>query len=116
MNLMSFLAAATVITALTGCAHHQMMQGSVAMKTSEREAHVCLGGNEVKVGDKVFAFRNDCKPRSSLGVSERTSKGVVCKLEKLGEGKVISLMNDHYSTVEFEPGVTFDEGTVVRKE
>lgn len=116
MKLMSLFAVTTVFAALSGCAHHQMMQGSVAMKAGDREAHVCLGDNEVKVGDKVVAFRNDCKPRANFGVSERGGRGVVCKLEKLGEGKVISLMNDHYSTVEFEPGVTFEEGTVVRKE
>lgn len=101
---------------LAGCASHSMMRGSVAMKASDREAHVCLGDDDVKVGDRVVAFRNECKPKSNFDAAERGSRGVTCKLEKLGGGKVVSLLNDHYSTVEFDQGVTFEEGTVVQKE
>lgn len=114
---MKFAALALTFAAvgtLSGCAHHQMMRGSVAMKANNREAHVCLGENEVKVGDRVAAYRNECKQAIDLG--ERGSRGVSCKLERIGGGKVVSLLNDHYSTVEFDEGVPFNEGTVVQKE
>lgn len=47
------------VFSLVGCAHG-LMRGSVAMKTSDTEAHVCLGDKEVKVGDRVNAFTNYC--------------------------------------------------------
>jgi len=97
-----------------GCASHSMMRGSVAMKASDREAHVCLGDDEVKVGDHVSAYRNECK--SSDALTDRGTGKVRCKLEKLGGGKVVSILNSHYSTVEFDQGVNFNEGTVVQKE
>ena len=99
---------------LAGCAHHSMMRGSVAMKASDREGHVCLGDNEVKVGDHVTAYRNECKSWDTL--TDRGTGKVRCKLEKIGGGKVVSLLNEHYSTVEFDQGVPFNEGTIVQKE
>ncbi len=99
-----------------GCASHSMMRGSVAMKASDREAHVCLGDDAVKVGDRVSAYRNECKSIGADGGDRNSGRGVTCKLEKLGGGKVVSILNSHYSTVEFDQGVTFNEGTVVQKE
>ena len=115
MKLSTVALTFAAIGTLSGCAHHQMMRGSVAMKTNDREAHVCLGENDVKVGDRVMAYRNECKQGIDRG-GERGSRGVSCKLEKIGGGKVVSLLNDHYSTVEFDEGVPFNEGTVVQKE
>jgi hypothetical protein len=114
MKLRSVLLVAVAVAVLSSCARHQMMRGSVAMKVSPQEAHVCLGKNEVKVGDRVVAFRNECKPKPGLEASERG--GVICGLQRLGGGTVVSLLNDHYSTVKFDKGVKFEEGTVVEKE
>jgi hypothetical protein len=115
MKIWNITAITLTLVALSSCAHHSLMRGSVAMKENDREAHVCLGENEVKVGDRVAAFRNECKSRGGQ-VAEKGSRGVSCKLEKIGEGKVVSILNDHYSTVEFDQGVPFEEGTVVQKE
>lgn len=93
---------------LAGCAHH-LMRGSVAMKTSENEAHVCMGESEVKVGDKVTLFRNNCPPRAGRG------SGRTCEKVKLGKGTVTQVINEHYSAVTFDPGVPFEEGTFVEK-
>ena len=101
---------------LVGCASHSKMRGSVAMKASDREAHVCLGDDEVKVGDRVSAYRNECKSSGAEGGERKIGRSVSCKLEKLGGGKVVSILNSHYSTVEFDQGVSFNEGTVVQKE
>ena len=51
---------------LSACAH-TTMRGSVAMKINDREAHVCMNHNEVKVGDKVTLYRNLCSPKGKSG-------------------------------------------------
>lgn len=101
----------SVILTLVSCAHHSVMRGSVAMKVSDREAHVCLGKDEVKVGDKVIAFFNDCQNKN-LG----DSRGTPCVKTKLGGGKVTKVLNDHYSVIEFDEGVKFSEGSFVEKQ
>jgi hypothetical protein len=92
---------------LVGCAHGTM-RGSVAMKASDEEAHVCLGNNEVQAGDKVSFFKNVCIRKGKYDGGE-------CQREKLGEGEIIRTLNHHYSVAKVNPGVAFDEGTVVEK-
>jgi hypothetical protein len=94
-----------------GCAH-SMMRGSVAMKMSDNEAHVCLGNKEVKVGDRVTALKNYC---SASGAARKEGASAVCEKRILGEGTVTSLLNQHYSLVKFDDGVKFNEGTIVEK-
>jgi hypothetical protein len=97
--------------ALAGCAH-STMRGSVAMKVSNEEAHVCMGDKDVKAGDKVVLFKNVCvSPRAAQAATDAG-----CRKEKLGEGEVTRLLNEHYSVVKVNPGVTFEEGTIVEKE
>lgn len=103
--------AGLVSVVLFGCAHG-LMRGSVAMKVSENEAHVCLGDKEVKVGDRVTLFRNNCPVRGGRDLGG----GGVCTKEKVGLGTVTQLLNEHYSVVKFEPGVKFSEGTFVEKQ
>jgi hypothetical protein len=99
------------LIALTGCAH-STMRGSVAMKASDDEAHVCLGDDEVKVGDKLTFFKNVCaSPRSKASLGE--SGG--CTKERLGEGEIVRLLNRHYSIARVNQGVPFEEGTIVEK-
>lgn len=107
----------SIVTIISSCSTHSIMRGSVAMKTGPNEAHVCLGNNEVKVGDKVRAYKNSCK--SSLGVagkSESAGPKFACTKELAGAGVVTSLINEHYSVVKFDESVKFDEGTIVEKE
>lgn len=94
---------------ITACAH-TAMRGTVAMKVSDREAHVCLGNNEVKVGDRVFFFVNECKGTGGRETGDRT-----CQKVKIGEGRVTRLLNEHYSVVEAAPGIKFTEGTIVER-
>lgn len=99
----------------TGCAH-QTMRGSVAMKTSESDAHVCLGEGEVKVGDKVTLFRNECTKRpTGAKIVSRPNVETFCEKRELGHGTVQQILNKHYSLVKFDPGVQFEEGTFVEK-
>ena len=105
------MSAATLI--LTGCAHGLMM-GSVAMKVSDDEAHVCMDTAHTKVGDRLELFKNICKsPKGGL----RSGLGDVasCTKTQLGEGTVTKILNEHYSVVKFDSGVAFEEGTFVEK-
>jgi hypothetical protein len=88
-----------------GCAH-QMMRGSVVMKVDEDEAHVCLGENEVKPGDKVTLYKSVC---------EGAGKGRRCSKVKVGEGEILELVNEHYSLARFPNNVEFAEGYIVEK-
>ncbi len=97
------LAVLSLTFALSGCAH-TMMRGSVAMKVSPQEAHVCLGDKEVRAGDRVGLFKNVCR-----------GKGAMCEKVRLGEGEVTKTLNDHYSVIKVQPGVAFEEGTIVEK-
>jgi hypothetical protein len=90
------------------------MRGSVAMKVSDTEAHVCLGDQEVKVGDKVTAYQNVCSKIANS--STRSENAVQCKKTKIGYGEVTGLINNHYSLVKFEDNVKFNEGTIVEKQ
>lgn len=91
----------------TGCAHGKM-RGSVAMKTSERDAHVCLDKGDAKVGDTVQLFANQCT---------KGAKGDVRTCEKVsrGNGVVSGIINDHYSVITFDEGVKFSEGDFVER-
>ena len=100
------------VFSLVGCAHG-LMRGSVAMKTSDNEAHVCLGDKEVKVGDRVNAFTNYCPSKGGGRAGE--GGGGTCEKRSLGDGTVTALLNQHYSVVKFDDGVKFDEGTIVEK-
>ena len=99
-----------VTLGLVGCAH-STMRGTVAMKVSETEAHVCLGDGEVKAGDKVALFRNDCSGSVPKGELERS----VCRKVRIGEGVVERTLNEHYSVVKIPGDVKYQEGTIVEK-
>ena len=91
--------------ALTGCAH-STMRGSVAMKTSDNEAHVCMDKSEAKVGEKVRLFTNKCSPKGS----PKSKDDSFCEKAYLGDGVVTAHLNEHYSVVKFDDGVKFEEG------
>ncbi len=112
-KIMYVLAVAVFVT---GCASHGTMRGGVAMKVSEREAHVCLGDGEVKEGDKVTAFFNDCQARDAGGSKNGGAYGTPCVKTKLGTGTITKILNSHYSVVEFDEGVKVTEGTFVEKQ
>jgi hypothetical protein len=106
---------ALVITSgLMGCAHSAHTRGSVALKHGAQEADICLGKGEVKVGDKVALFKNECKPRNRGGKEGGESSS--CTKVKLGEGRVSQVLDEHYSTIQVDSGVSFAEGTIVEKQ
>lgn len=113
---MNLLIAALTSLVLVSCAHqeHATMRGSVAMKMGADTAHVCMGNNEVKAGDRVVAFKNVCK-NNQTDINTRSHLKTYCSKEKVGEGTVVATLNEHYSEVKFDQGVEFQEGTIVEK-
>jgi hypothetical protein len=83
------------------------MRHTVVMKVSDREAHICMGENEVQVGDRVKLYRVRCLGKAG------DVRG--CPREEIGEGVVVKRLNAHYSVVRVPPGVPFEEGTRVEK-
>lgn len=115
MNFNKLKAKAVLLTfaiSFSGCAH-SLMRGTVAMKTSNDEGHVCLGKGEVKTGDRVTIFKNVCTGKGAKEQFSGTTGS--CEMEQKGMGTVKSIINDHYSVVKFDPGVSFEEGTMVEK-
>ncbi len=111
MKASMILTTVMIATGLSGCAH-SVMRGSVAMKTSENEAHVCLGKGEVAVGDRVTLYRNACV---GGGAGSADRGGASCEKKEVGMGSVQQILNKHYSVVRFDQGVQFDEGSIVEK-
>ena len=109
---------------LASCAH-TFMRGTVAKKINSKKAVICLGSNEVKVGDIVIFQESVCSSSPTHyitmhentelgGVSNQTGYGVEkCELTSLGFGLVVELINDHYSMVETKGDFVFEESTQV---
>lgn len=116
---------------LSGCAH-SFMRGTVAMKIDAETAHVCLGNNDVAVGDKVNFLKNECTKEVVFGDANVSGGGrtgdrqgesssnnrveTQCELKKVGEGTVTRLLNNHYSEVKTDSKFRFTETTVVQKQ
>lgn len=117
MKLTKMTILGLTLTFLFSCAsqHHGSMRGSVVMKTGPDSGHVCMGKDEVKAGDKVNAYRHNCR-NSQQGYTTRGNLNVACTKEKIGQGTVLATLNDHYSEVRFDKDVPFVEGTIVEKE
>jgi hypothetical protein len=85
----------------------------VNLNHSAKEADVCLGKDEVKPGDKVALFKNECKSRT--GSNKEGGESSSCTKLKLGEGRVSQVLDEHYSTIQVDFGVSIAEGTIVEK-
>ncbi len=109
MKLNTLLLTAVMAAGFSSCGH-KVMRGTVAMKTSDTEAHVCIGKGEVSVGDRVTLFRNVCVGK---GGGLRNSDTAACEKREVGMGSIREILNEHYSVVKFDPGVPFEEGSFV---
>ena len=110
----TLLMTATMALLLTSCAHN-FMRGTVAMKMDKKTAHVCLGKNDVKIGDKLEFYTNKCI--GVQGNARESGEDVrVCEMEVIGTGKVTKLLNNHYSEVKTDGSFKLTEGTLVQKQ
>lgn len=99
------------LLAFTGCAT-TIKRGHIVMKTSNDEAHVAMGSGEVRVGDHVELYHNQCTA-SGNGIKGAGTKE--CHKVIGGHGEVTTVINDDYSTVKFPPGTQFAEGDTIEK-
>ncbi|MBK24592.1 MAG: hypothetical protein CME70_11410 [Halobacteriovorax sp.] len=109
----SLIAITLAVLILNGCAH-SFMRGTVAMKMDKKTAHVCLGNNDVKVGDKIDFFHNLCSG-ANAGGKEEAGDVRSCEMKILGTGTVTKLLNAHYSEVKTDSNFKLTEGTMVQK-
>ncbi|MFT6070456.1 MAG: hypothetical protein ACJAT2_000744 [Bacteriovoracaceae bacterium] len=98
---------------LNGCAH-RFMRGTVAMKMDDSTAHVCLGDNDVQVGDKIDFIQNICIGSNASSV-DKLGEMRTCEMKTLGSGTVTKLLNSHYSEVKTDKPFKISEGTLVQK-
>lgn len=110
----TFLVATVTTLLLSSCAHN-FMRGTVAMKTDKTTAHVCLGDNDVKVGETLNFYTNKCTGVGGGG-ADRDGDVIECEMEILGTGTVTKLLNNHYSEVTTDGSFKFGEGTLVQKQ
>ena len=99
---------------LSSCAHN-FMRGTVAMKTDKNTAHVCLGNNDVKIGEKLSFYTNHCIGTASGARDEGGGDVRECHMKVLGTGTVTKLLNSHYSEVKTDGSFKLTEGTLVQK-
>lgn len=104
-----FILALTVFASACATMTHR---GVIAMKVSEHEAHVGIGKNELSVGDHVELYRNVCKSASGRRGEVATGS---CEKKIVGHGVVTGIINDDYSSVKFDDGVSFIEGDMIEK-
>ena len=103
----------TVLLFSSSCAHTH--RATIAMKVNESEAHVGLGSGEVKKGDSIALYKNKCV-RPLGGIHQGVHNDPVCEKVKVGEGRIIEVLNAQFSVAQIAPGAEFDEGTVVEKQ
>lgn len=72
-----------------------------------------MGAGEVVPGDRVALYKNECRRPARVG---KSVPPISCEKIKVGEGRVSRIINEHYSVIQVEPGVAFDEGTIVEKQ
>lgn len=97
-----------LVAALMSSCASKVHRGVVAMKIDESTAHVGLMRNEVAVGDHVELYTNHC-------INNRAANQQECEKVSRGHGTVTQLLNENYTLVKFDDGVTFREGDYVEK-
>lgn len=93
---------------LGGCGH-AAMRGSVVMKVSDTEAHVCMNKGELQPGEAVRLYRSQCNTPMA---AKNPALAQNCPREGV-TGQVEKALNDHYSLVRFPAGTKFEEGDKV---
>lgn len=111
MKFISVSGSVLLAATLVSCASGGVNRGSVAMKVSDTTAHVGMGGKEVKVGDHLLLFKNECSGSSGRASADDRS----CKKVQTGHGSVSQVLSNDYSAVVFPAGTNFAEGDTLEK-
>lgn len=106
MLLSARLFAAVALSTFVGCATgHEAMRGSVVMKVSDTEAHVCIFQQKAEVGSRVQLYRHVCVTKYG--------KRYHCDKTRVAIGTVTERLGEHYAVVTFPQGTSYDEGYTV---
>lgn len=100
---------AAVLSSLigSGCSHSKIRpQCPVAANHAESEVDVCIGSDRVKTGDRIGFFKTNCLP-PSRGTPKK------CQREKVGEGRVTKVLDEHLSSVRLESSFAIDDSTTI---
>lgn len=108
--------AALALSTLAACAAggHGAMSGSVIMKVSETEAHVCLFEQDAPIGTRVQLYRHSCKSQYADPAKPSSNRTpYTCEKQAVAIGTISQKMGGHYAMVTFPQGTQYQEGYTV---
>lgn len=110
MKLVKFCLSLVMMSLIIGCTHMHS-RGTVVLSHSNNEVDICIGNTEVKVGDKLNFYQTSCV---STGTGRNYKRN--CTKLKIGEGEVISTLDEHFSTARLSSEFKVTESTIVEKQ
>ncbi|MBF0300131.1 MAG: hypothetical protein HQK51_15525 [Oligoflexia bacterium] len=96
---------------ISSCSNNAI-RGVVAMKIDDQIGHISLGDSEVKKGDKVAIYKQDCPARNN---SLKGGSSSHCSKTRIGEGEISEILNENYSVVNYPNEIKVEEGDIVEK-
>jgi hypothetical protein len=109
----SFIVLAFTSVAACATTGHKAMNGSVVMKLSDTQAHVCLFEQDAPVGAQVQLYRHDCVGQYDKSGAPYGRTPFSCKKEAVAIGTIAQKMGGHYALVTFPQGTQYEEGYTV---
>lgn len=106
--------APVVLGACATMSGHGHTRGTVVLSDDGKEAHVCLGEKEVKVGDKVDVFEAVCK-KEQVALIRSPRYQTKCERVARGQAEVVEVSDEHYSKVKAFGDLSLEEGQIVEK-
>lgn len=96
-----------LISGLMACAQNPPAR-TVTFQVREEKVYVTPGKGELKTGDKVAIFHQECpsNPKGGSGF---------CKKIQVSQGEVTKVLNGGYVMIQLPPGVIVQEGEIVEK-
>lgn len=92
-------------------AHTHSVQGTERKSEIPAGVRVAIGSSEINEGDKVDVFRSICKSISTGRRGVRKS----CQDDKVGEARVLKVLDHDSAIVEPDQGLTMDTEMKVEK-
>ena len=109
-----WLAASFFMSACSTLSGHDHARGTVVLSDDGKEAHVCLGNKEVKIGDKVEVFEAICK-KEHVAVIRSPRYRTKCEKVARGQAEVVDVSDEHYSRVHAFGDLLLKEGQIVER-
>lgn len=94
-----------------GCAHNHTVQGNEKKSEIPEGVRVAIGSTEVKEGEKVDVLRSVCKQVRRA----RGANGTSCTDQKVGEARILKILDHDSAIVAPDQGLTMDTNMKVEK-